>query len=80
MIQVTDRNGNKGWVTYEHGGKDNPDGFHCTTFSDDSWMNEVESFDIRPTDIYDYYDLSYPRVIAEVTKYIQDRYKEKVIE
>ena len=79
MIQVTDRNGTTGWVMYEHGGPDNPDGFHYTTFSDSEWMNEVDSFDIRPTDIYDFNDLTYPRLIQEVIKLIHQRYTQKVI-
>jgi len=72
MIQVTDKNNNILYASYFRDGSNNPDGFRCEIYSDKGRYNKVDSITINPLLIYDYFDLSYPKQIQEIEKYIRD--------
>ena len=67
------------YISYVHDCGDNPDGFYCETYSDPNGDHKIDDFVIRPTDIYDFGELSYPRIIKELTRIIQHYYDDVVL-
>ena len=71
MIKVKDKSGQEIYVKYT---RDSGDNFHCKTYSDEPGFNKIDDFVVKPTDIYDYYLLDYPRQIQALEQYIRDYY------
>ena len=80
MIQVKDKKGQTAYVSYIHDCGDNPDGFYCETYSDENGDHKVDDFVVRPTDIYDFGSLEYPRIIKELEEIIRHHYDEEVLD
>ena len=78
MIQVTDKNNNILYAAYTRDGMSNPEGFHCDIYSDRTGVNKVDSFDINPLLLYDYFDLEYPQQIQEIEQHIRNFCVDKV--
>ena len=74
MIQAKDKKGQTIYVSYVHDCGSNPDGFYCEVYSDESMDNKVDDLVVRPTDIYDFYEMDYPRQIQALEKYIREYY------
>ena len=80
MIQVKDKAGQTVYVSYVHDCGDNPDGFYCETYSDENGDHKIDDFVVRPTDIYDFADLTYPRIIKELEEIIRHYYDEEILD
>lgn len=80
MIQVKDKKGQTVYVSYVQDCGDNPDGFYCETYSDRNGNHKIDDFVVRPTDIYDFTGMSYPRVIQELEKIIRHKYDDIVLD
>ena len=80
MIQIKDKKGQTAYVSYVQDCGDNRDGFYCETYSDENGDNKIDDFVVRPTDIYDFTGLSYPRVIQELEKIIVHHYDDEVLD
>jgi len=78
MIQVTDKNNNILYAAYTRDGLSNHEGFHCDIYSDRTGVHKVDSFDINPLLLYDYFDLEYPKQIQEIEQYIRNFCVDKV--
>lgn len=74
MIQVKDKKGQTVYVSYHHDCGDNPDGFYCEVYSNPTLDNKIDDLVVRPTDIYDFYEVSYPRQIQALEAYIREYY------
>ena len=74
MIQVKDKKGQDVYVTYILDCEDNPDGFYCEVYSDEGLINKIDDLVVRPTDIYDFYQMDYPRQIQALEQYIKEYY------
>ncbi len=80
MIQVTDKKGQTVYVSYTHDCGDNPDGYYCEVYSDRSMGNKIDDLVVHPTDIYDFYQLEYPRQIQALEKYIREYYADVALD
>ena len=74
MIQVKDKKGQTVYVSYKHDCGDNPDGFYCEVYSNPTLDNKIDDLVVRPTDIYYFYEVSYPRQIQALEAYIREYY------
>ena len=78
MLQVTDKNNNILYAAYTRDVLSNPERFHCNIYSDRTGINKVDSFDINPLLLYDYFDLEYLKQIQEIEEYIRNFCANKV--
>lgn len=74
MIEIKDKKGQTAYVSYDHDGKDNPDGFYCEVYSEETLDNKIDDLVVRPEDIYDWYQMDYPGQIRALERYIQEYY------
>ena len=78
MIQVTDKNNNILYAAYTRDSLSNPERFNCDIYSDRTYVNKVDSFDINPLLLYDYFDSEYPQQIQEIEQYIRNFCADKI--
>lgn len=74
MIEIKNKKGQTAYVSYALDSGENPDGFRCEVYSDATKGNKVDEMIVKPTDIYDFYQMDYPEQIRALEQYIREYY------